>query len=163
MKKKKTKPKSGILTTPRIIGIVCIIIAIICYYAKLGKWLGLGIAGLILLLTPKNYGKKVFTFLTKSFKLGKWFAFSMLYDALFWLVFVIAIILCASAVNAKTQAIATQLTQPEMVEALQANTALINSMINTLITWVVILFIITIVVYTIFKGLIWLTLFKQKP
>ena len=163
MKKKKTKPKAGMLTIPRIIGIVCIVIAIICYYAKLGRWLGLGIAGLILLLTPKNYSKKVFTFLTKSFKLGKWFAFSMLYDILFWLAFVIAIILCASAVDAKTQAIATQLTQPEMAEALQANTALINSIINTLITWVVILFIVTIIVYTIFKGLIWLTLFKQKP
>src|SRR5574341_1125739 len=45
--------------TPRIIGILLIIIAALIYFTGLKGWTGLGVAGIILLIASANYTQKI--------------------------------------------------------------------------------------------------------
>ncbi len=161
MKAKKIFSKS------RLIGTALIILAVVGYYSKefVGSLLAI-IAGLILILAPGKTSQDSLDKFANSFKLGKEFVFIALFDALFYLsIFIFGWIF---SILTKIQMGKLGLVQMDPValtsiEVLESNIKLAQLFITSLIIYVIIFLLLFIISYTLFKGLIWLTLLGKRP
>ena len=151
---------------PKFIGVLLIILAIVGYYSQelIGAIISF-IAGLILILAPKKISLSSLDKFVKSFRFDKRHLFVIAYDALFYVsVFIISFILSALTNFQMAKMGLMQLDPASLAntEILQSNIKLTQVFFISLLAYIVIFLLILCVVYTIFKGLIWLTLLKKK-
>jgi len=158
--------KRGFFTHPRILGIALIIIAALAAAAGSG-FLALGIAGIILLITPKKYTQQQFDLFTDSFSDWKTILFVAVYDALFWTLFIGAAYFYRWRFLIKTataQAQSTLSTQGLLNPALATQTeAALRGWLLFFFIGIGLLLLFTFLIYTLSRTLIWTTIAEQKP
>ncbi len=153
-----------LVSVPRILGIVLIVLSVLAYKTQGPVQVGLlAIAGAVLLLTPLQAGIKHWQAFLASWKLTKEFAFMMLFDILFWAVLAILALVLSNVLKGPVEQLKSiQLDQGLTFGSLQAGNAIFQSVFTTAIITVIIFWLLTIVAYSISRGLIWLTL-HEKP
>ncbi len=153
-----------LISLPRILGIILMVLAVLAYKTQGPVQVGLlAIAGATLLLTPLQAGIKHWQAFLASWKLTKEFAFVMLFDILFWAVLAILALLLSNVLKGPIEQLKSiQLDQGITLGSLQAGNAVFESVFTTAIIAVIIFWLLTIIAYSISRGLIWLTL-QEKP
>ena len=153
-------------TTPRIIGVILLIIAILARYAGQQGSIGLAAAGILLLIAPSKHAQTMFDRFIQTFQNWKTIIITALYDAVYWLLIFGAVYFLKWRVELKVAA--TQASASISREAL-ANPDLTHQTANALQNFVYYLFtsaVITLVfafvIYTLSRSLIWTTISKQK-
>lgn len=151
----------------RIAGAIIIIISAITYFKELKGAIPLGILGIILLITPTKHAQEMLNLFIKSIKRWKTILLTALYDAIFWLLTSITILLSLKWMN--VEAIQAQgkaaLTSQGMINpetAAETAKALQKFIIHSIITGIILLIII-LIIYTLSRGLIWTKIAKIKP
>ncbi|MEM4254008.1 MAG: hypothetical protein QXR48_01320 [Candidatus Woesearchaeota archaeon] len=153
-----------LITTPRIIGIALIIIAVLTYIMQQSlEALIIAIPGLILLLTPNKSAKEEFKEFINSFKLNKEYAWIMFIDAMCWVVcallfFGLYALLKNSIEKLRTLPIGTSL-NPAMLSAY--NDILQRFFINAIIALVV-FYLLALIAYSVSRGMIWNVLLTKR-
>lgn len=154
-----------LVTLPRIIGIVVLVITFLTYYAQQGtiQALLLGIAGLVFLCTPRKPAEKHWKQFLGSFTPNKEFGILLLLDALFWtllaiLTAILSIVLSGVVHQIKnvapTEGIALNLLGGYN-DVLQA--AFTKGIASLIVFWLALMG-----AYALSRGMIWLSL-NKKP
>ncbi len=149
----------------KLIGIAAIAIAALAYYSGRGGAFLLGIAGIILLITPKRYSEKVMENFTKTFN-GKTIIITALYDAIYWLV-IIALFSAYKwvlSLQAEKAGGIMQLSQQAMMqpEVVAQNLATTKTFAAYMAGGAVIFLLISLIAYPIARGLIWAEIAGKK-
>ncbi len=152
--------------TPRIIGILLIIIAALVYFTGLKGWFGLGIAGLILLIASLNYTQKMLDQLIEAVSEWKTLFITALYDAICWLLIFGSVYFFQWRLQVKS-AIAqagTVLTREAMAspQLTAQNATQLQGFFFFILTSAIILLVFSFLAYSISRGFIWTTIAKQK-
>jgi len=155
-------------TPPRIAGALCIIIAILAYFAGRFdfKIFLLGVAGIVLASINTKYAQSSFDDFIGTFKRWQTIVITALYDAIFWLLLVFSAQFYQWKVQAKmlqTQA-STMLTQAGLADAAQLsqNVTSLRSFLTVIIAGIVVLILFNLITYTISRGLIWTNIAEKK-
>jgi hypothetical protein len=149
----------NLLTIPRIIGIVLLILAALAFRTQgMLRTALLAIAGLILALTPNAEARKHWQDFLASFKVGKDFALVMLFDALFWAAFAILVLVLAQALRAPFAQLGTIPTTQLTLGTVGAAVETIDYFFTYTIVAIVIFWLALILAYSASRGLIWLAL-----
>ncbi|MEM2915910.1 MAG: hypothetical protein QXT19_00925 [Candidatus Woesearchaeota archaeon] len=159
----KTK---DIITIPRIIGIVLIILAIIVQVKlqQLSHAIILAIAGLILALAPNTSAKKNLKDVITSFRLKKEFAIIMFIDAMTFVACALLTILLYKIILANAEALNAIPASPSLApESLAAYNTILGKFFLYSGIALAAFYLATIIVYTISRGLVWLVLLGKKP
>lgn len=157
------KPKE-IVTMPRIIGTVLVIIAVLVSIMQQSvDALIIAIPGLILLLTPNKSAKEQFKEFINSLRLKKEYAWIMFIDAMCWVLcallsFGLYAFLKSNIEKLRTIPLETSL-NPAMLSAY--NDVLQSFFINAIIALVV-FYLLALIAYSISRGMIWLVLLKKQ-
>ncbi len=154
------------ITTPRIIGAICIVIAIILYLRN-AKYFSIALAGIILLVAPTKHAKELFDTFVTTFTRWKLIVITAFYDALFFLLLYGSIYFFRWRLElkaAQTQA-TTTLTREALLDPALAsqNVTAIRSLMVLLLVGMLVLIIFNLLTYTISRGLIWTTIADKKP
>lgn len=156
------------LTIPRIIGAICVIIAVLALFTHRFdfKVFLLGVIGIMLLSLRKKYSETSFDDFASSFK-WQTIVVTALYDALFWMLLVFSIQLYQWRLQVKTlQAQAsTVITREALLNPQQLSQNLIatRSFIIFLIVGILLLIIFNLITYTLSRGMIWTNIAGKKP
>ena len=154
-----------LITKPRIIGIVLLVIGILGYLAQKSNSIVIGIAGIILIIAPTKHTSHVLELFIDTFKRWKIIIITALYDAIYWL-FVYGIIyffkwqLQKAAANAQATAVLSGVMTPEAAEP-TANA--LQGFVFTIFGGAAIAFILCLLAYTLARGMIWATIADKKP
>jgi hypothetical protein len=149
----------SLITIPRIIGIVLLILAALAFRTQGAlRTALLAIAGLILALTPNAEAKKHWQDFLASFKPGKDFALVMLFDALFWAAFSIMVLILAQALRAPFAQLNTIHTTKLTLGTVGSAVGIIEHFFTYTIVALVLFWLAFVIVYSASRGLIWLAL-----
>ncbi|MEM4239923.1 MAG: hypothetical protein QXK08_01925 [Candidatus Woesearchaeota archaeon] len=156
------KPKE-IVTMPRIIGLVLVIIAVLSYKRGYVQAALIAIAGLVLLFSNKEYAIRQFRAFLGSFRLKKDFVLVMFIDA----AFVVLVVLLGFALYA------VMMRNIAALEPIQVGATLTEEMLTTYndiignvfmkaIIAVIIFWLIFVALYSVARSLIWLVLLGKR-
>lgn len=137
--------------TTRIIGIILLIISIL-FIKYINKYaVFLIIPAIIMILAANKTAQKEFTQLLSTFRQlkGKKFYLVAMYDTLSWFIFAAAAYTIGAFMNRQ---ITGEIMGPEMM----------LSVLKISLAYLAFTTILTIVIYSVFKGLIWLTILNKK-
>lgn len=154
-----------IITLPRILGIILLATAALAYKTQGALRAALlAIAGLVLVLTPTESGKKHWDEFLNSLKLGKEFVLIMLYDILFWALLAVLTLILANVLRTPYEQLKLVQFGGESVSLgnLQAYNAIIENFFTATIIAIIVFWVLAILAYSLSRGLIWLTLL-EKP
>lgn len=154
------------LTTPRIIGIIMLVIATTMQFMNKTGVTMIGIVGLILLLAPKKTAQKEFDRFTSSFSDVKTVVICALYDALFMMSFLGAGFLYLWAFNQKAIQIQGEADFSKLA-ALQpgqagVNTIAIKEFLAFFFIGLALVALVSLAVYAASRMMMWTTIAKQK-
>jgi hypothetical protein len=154
------------ITTPRIIGTILIIIAALSYFTGAQGAIGLGIAGIILIIAPKKHAQSMFDMLVSTFTKWKTIIITALYDALYWLLLFGAVYflqwqLQIKALAAQSNNLITKeaIADPELVTQ---SASTLQGFVYALIIGGLLAILFSLLIYSISRALIWTTITKQK-
>jgi len=155
------------LTKTRIIGLILLAIAILTYFTGRQGSTVLGVAGIILLITPTKYGQHIFDLFINTFSRWKTIIIIALYDAVYWMLVFGAVFLFQWQLNirATTAQAATVLTKGALAspDLVSQNLDAIKGLMTFIIVGVILLVAFCYILYTLSRGLIWTTITNQKP
>ncbi len=152
-----------LISVPRILGIVLIILAVLVYQTQgFLRTALLAIVGLVLMLTPTHRATAHWWAFLNSWRLKKEFVFMMLFDILFWVVLAILTLIMANVLQSPTEQLKTINTASFNIGAITSYNAIIESFFITAIITFVVFWLLTVIAYSFSRGLIWLTLL-EKP
>jgi len=151
------------VTIPRIIGIALLIVAALALKTQtVLHAVLLAIPGLILLLTPAANGKKHWQDFLASLKFRKEFALVMLYDVLLFVLLSILLLVFKNAAQGiigdlRGITLGTGVTVGQVI----SYNEILGSVFTTAIISIIALWLLTVLVHSISRGLIWLTLLDR--
>ncbi|MEM3154317.1 MAG: hypothetical protein QW165_01985 [Candidatus Woesearchaeota archaeon] len=152
--------------TPRIIGGLLIIIAALAYFSKLQGWIGLGIAGIVLLAAKEAYTQKMLDTAITALARWKTLFTTALCDALYWLFVFGAVYFFQWRLQAKATAAQTAgfvnkeaLANPEIAAQSLAS---LQGFVSYLYIGLLVLFALVFIAYVLSRGYIWTTIARQK-
>ncbi len=155
-----------LLTTPRLIAIALIAIAILTYYLGKEGAITLGIVGIILIIAPTKHAQEMFDKYFETMKNWKTFVITALYEALHWLFIFGAVYFLQWRVMTK---MAIAQAQSSLTQEGMQNPVLASQTANALEGFVYFIFISAalallfgFIVYVISRALIWTTITQQK-
>jgi hypothetical protein len=153
-----------LITIPRILGIILIILAVIIYRMQQPVQSALlAIAGIILLLAPKKSAKENLNALIASFKLKKEFAVIMFIDAVLAIACALLSVGLYRVITSNAEKLRAIPLGPSMDAAnLASYNGIISSFFTASLAALIIFYVVMLAVYTIARGLIWLVLL-DKP
>jgi len=152
-----------LITVPRIIGIILIVLAIIAYRMNRPIQSSLAaLAGLALLLAPNKSAKERFKEFITSFRLKTEYAWIMFIDATMY----VACALLFTALYAFTTRAVEKLQVINIGELLDTTTLsayneLLSSFFTSMIIALAVFYLLCITLYTISRGIIWPILLKK--
>ena len=155
------------LTMPRIIGILCIIIAAFLYFRGMG-FFSIAIAGIILLVAQTKHAQESFDKFIETFTQWKIIIITALYDALYWMLVFASVyfyqwrlnLLAGTTKDGVVLDKQAMLTNPDI---LNQNVEVLQTLFVFLFAGAIILIIFTLITYTLSRGMIWTTLADKKP
>lgn len=151
----------------RIIGIILLIIGILAYISKTKGGMGIGLAGLILLIAPTKHGRKMLDVFVETFSKWKVIIITALYDALYYLLTFGAAYFYYWRLQTKSLVLGAQglLSREAAVNPeLSAQAAgSMQSVFFFIIIGGILLVIFSLLIYVVSRGMIWTTITKQKP
>ena len=157
------------LTIPRIIGALCIVIAVLAYFTgRLNFWAFLvGVIGIMLVSVKTKYSQECFDDFISSFKRWTTILVTALYDAIFFMLLKFSGDFYQWRVQVKTlqtQA-GTVLTQNAFAnpETLSQNVSSLHSFIIFLIVSVLLFLAFNFITYVVSRTIIWTTIAEKKP
>ena len=154
-----------LVSLPRIIGVALLVIAALVYGTQGALRAALlAIAGLVLVLTPTETGRKHWQEFLSSWKLNKEFVTIMLYDILFWALLAVLALVLANVLRAPYEQLKLVQFGGESINLgnLQAYNAIIENFFAATIIALIVFWLLVVVAYSLSRGLIWLTLL-EKP
>jgi hypothetical protein len=153
-----------IISLPRIIGIVLILLAVLAYRTQGILKAGIiGTAGLVLLLASNISAGKNWQAFVASLKPKKQFVVLMLFDMLFWTMLAILMLLFALAVKGPyEQAKAIQLGEGITIGAIAGFNNILTTFFTTTIISLIVFLVLAIIAYSTSRGLIWTMLTNKK-
>jgi hypothetical protein len=152
-----------LFTMPRIIAIILIAIAISFYSRGAAQSIILTIAGLILLLTPKEYANRQFRLMQDSFRLKKDYAWAMFYDAAYWVALMLAGMGIIGIIMSAAEPLkGIQFGSPEALNNLGQYTGMMQTFLIIAAIAIAVFWIINSIAYGISRSLIWLALLGKK-
>jgi hypothetical protein len=154
-----------LITLPRIVGIVLIAIALFTHYARQGaiQALLLGIASLVLLLTPRKPAEKYWKQFLASLKPTKVFGILLLIDALFWtLLAILTVALTVVLRDVVTQVKSVAPTKDIAMNVIGTYNDVLGAAFTKGIIALVVFWVALTAAYALSRGMIWLTLHGKK-
>jgi hypothetical protein len=152
--------------TPRIIGILLIIIATLVYFTGSNGYIGLSISGLILIIASAHYTQKILDLFIETVSNWKILFVTALYDAIYWLLVFGSVYFFKWRLQAKTAAAqaGTTLTKEAMTnpDLVAKNAAMLQQFVIFLTVGGLLLLVFCFLAYTFSRGFIWTTITKQK-
>jgi len=152
--------------TPRIIGILLIIIATLVYFTGSNGYIGLSISGLILIIASAHYTQKILDLFIETVSNWKILFVTALYDAIYWLLVFGSVYFFKWRLQAKTAAAqaGTTLTKEAMTnpDLVAKNAAMLQQFVIFLTVGGLLLLVFCFLAYTFSRGFIWTTIAKQK-
>lgn len=152
--------------TPRIIGILLIIIATLVYFTNAKGYIGLFISGLILIIASAHYTQKMLDLFIEAVSNWKILFITALYDAIYWLLVFGSVYFFKWRLQVKTAAAqaGTILTKEAMTnpDLVAKNAEMLQQFVVFLTVGGLLLLIFCFLAYTFSRGLIWTTISKQK-
>jgi len=156
-----------LITTPRIIGIILIIIAALTYFTGKQGTFGLALAGILLIIAPAKHTQEMLDLFIKTFINWKTIIITALYDAIYWLFVFGSAYFLKWRVDVKVATTQAQATLSK--EALMQSAAAASQTAAALQSFVYFIFIsaaaalvFSFVIYAISRSFIWTTIAKQK-
>lgn len=158
------KKLRNFVSPPRVIGVLLIIIGLLAYKTQgFFRTSMLFVAGLVLVLAGKKLAVKYWQEFLKSFRLKKEFLYTIFFDVLFWAVLAVSVAVVARVLRTSAKELATVSLQGRISpELISSNVAIMKSFLTTALIVVIIFWFVTIIAYSISRGLIWLNLAEQK-
>lgn len=161
---KKHKHKRQHITIPRVVGLICLLVAVLSYFTSATGWLWYGVAGIVLLVAPTTYARARFDDYLATF--GKWKTVLVVavYDAFYYLVVFASLYflharVTAASLAAQATGITERLTDPA---TLQIAATFTQDILTTLVVGSLIVIIIGFFAYVVSRALIWTTIAHQK-
>ena len=152
--------------TPRIIGILLLVIAALVYFTGTRGWVGVAILGAILIIASAAYTQKMLDLLVAALSEWKTLFITALYDAIYWMLIFGGAYLFQWRMQAKV-AVAqagTTLTKEAMAnpQLTAQNAAQLQGFFFSILTGALLLLVFAFIAYTLFRGLTWTTITRQK-
>jgi hypothetical protein len=152
--------------TPRIIGILLLLIATLVYLTGTRGWIGVAILGAILIAASATYTQKMLDLLIAAITEWKTLFITALYDAVYWLLVFGGAYFFQWRMQAKVAAAqaGTTLTKEAMTspELTAQNAAQLQQFFFSILFGALLLLVFAFIAYTTFRGLTWTTISRQK-
>lgn len=148
---------------PRIIGTALLLITLFAWLGQARGWLGVGLAGIILLVAPTKHAQRMLDLFVDSLLKWKLLLTTALYDAAYWALLYGSLQAYILTLKNKLAGMAIPTTGMLLQGAAPETAANLKGILTAMLAGLALLTLLAYALYTVSRGLIWLRIAGQKP